>query len=121
MKTVAFLVSAAALTVLSGCVFSHSETRTSAGMVSFKVDGMACQNCAKDIEHHLAEVPGVKTAKVDFASKKATVTLDDQNPAKMEQLTAAVEAWRTEHFGAKEDANCLDPQKREEIKANSGK
>lgn len=121
MKLIAALVSAAALAVLSGCVYSHSETRTSPGMVSFKVDGMACENCAKDIAHHLAEVPGVKTAKVDFASKKATVTLDEANPAKMEQLNAAVEAWRTEHFGAKEDPNCLDPKAREEIKANTGK
>lgn len=121
MKSIAALVSAAALAVLSGCVYSHSETRTSPGMVSFKVDGMACENCAKDIAHHLAEVPGVKSAKVDFASKKATVTLDEANPAKMEQLNAAVEAWRTEHFGAKEDPNCLDPKAREEIKANTGK
>jgi copper chaperone CopZ len=121
MKSIAALVSAAALAFLSGCVYSHTETRTSAGMVSFKVDGMACPNCAKHIEEDLSKLPGVKSAKVDFASKKATVTVADQNPATLEQMNAAVEAWKKEHFAQESDPECLDPKKREEIKANSAK
>lgn len=124
MKSIslAAILSLAALSNLPGCIYSsHTETRTNAGMLSFKVDGMACANCAKDVEHHLADVPGVKTAKVDFETKKATVTLDETNPAKMEQLTAAVEAWRKGHAAAESDANCLDPKKRDEMKQDAAK
>ena len=82
----------------------------------FKVDGMACQNCAKHIEEELVEVPGVKTARVDFASKTATVTLEKDNPASQQALDAAVTKWKMEHFAQEEDPDCLDPKKREEIK-----
>ena len=85
-------------------------------MVSFKVDGMACGNCAEGIQKHLAEVPGVKSAKVNFETKTASVKLDDANPATMEQLTAAVESWKKGHFAQEKDVECLDPKKREEIK-----
>lgn len=105
----------AAPITLAAC--ASSQPKASPGAVSFKVTGMACPNCAKEIEHELSEVPGVKSASVDFKKSWATVTLDPQNPATREQLDAAVAHWRTEHFGAKEDANCLDPQRREEIKA----
>lgn len=97
-----------------GC--ASSQPKASPGALSFKVTGMACSNCAKEIEHELAEVPGVKAAKVDFKKSWATVTLDPEKPATKEQLEAAVAHWRTEHFGAKEDPNCLDPQRREKIK-----
>jgi copper chaperone CopZ len=112
MKAISLAV--AALVALSGC--ASNQPKASPGALSFKVTGMACANCAKEIEHELTEVPGVKTAKVDFKKSMATVTLDPAKPATQEQLDAAVSHWRTEHFGAKEDAKCLDPQRREEIK-----
>ncbi len=112
MKTIAFAV--VTLAALAGC--ASNPPKASPGALSFKVTGMACANCAKEIEHELMEVEGVKSAKVDFKKSMATVTLDPDKPATQEQLNAAVSAWRTEHFGAKEDANCLDPQRREEIK-----
>lgn len=112
MKTV--LAASCLLAALVGC--NSNQQKASPGAVSFKVTGMACANCAKDIEHELAEVPGVRSAKVDFAKSTATVTLDPEKPATRESLDAAIAKWRTEHFGAEEDPKCLDPQKREEIK-----
>ena len=88
-------------------------------MAVFKVDGMACPNCAKHIEEELAAIPGVRKASVDFASKTATVTLDPARPASQDSLDAAVAAWKMEHFAAEEDPECLDPKKREEIKRGS--
>ncbi|HYE62178.1 MAG TPA: heavy-metal-associated domain-containing protein [Phycisphaerales bacterium] len=100
--------------VAGGCNSAHrsSDVRTAV----FKVDGMACENCAKHIEEELVEVPGVKTAKVDFASKTARVTLDESNPASQKALDAAVTKWKMEHFAQEEDPECLDPKRREEIK-----
>jgi len=82
----------------------------------FRVDGMACENCAKHIEEELVEVPGVKSAKVDFASKTARVTLDESNPATQKAMDEAVTKWKMEHFAQETDPECLDPKMREEIK-----
>ena len=84
-------------------------------VVTFQVEGMACRNCAKEIAHELEEVPGVKAAMIDFDTRTAKVALDPADGATMAELKAAVEHWRIEHFGVKEDPNCLDPAKREEL------
>lgn len=109
-----------ALVGLGACA-STSGHGASAGMISLPIEGMACANCAKEIEGELAQVPGVRKATVNFDKKLANVTLDPDRPATREQLNAAVEHWRKEHFGAEEDANCLDPKRREEIKAEQSK
>lgn len=59
---------------------------------SFTVEGMTCEiGCARTIEGELNELEGVKTAKVDFGKKLATVSFDKtvQTP---ESLTKVVEA-----------------------------
>ena len=119
--TVASIVLVAAL---AGCSSSrpHEISRAEEAMlngphaVAFKVDGMACPNCAKHIEHELAEVPGVRAARVNFETKTAKVALDESAPASMDSLQAAVSKWKLEHFSAEKDPECLDPAKREEIK-----
>jgi copper chaperone CopZ len=105
---------------LAGCA-STGTNNADAGMISVPIEGMACPNCAKEIEGELAKVPGVRKATVNFDKKVANVTLDSDRPATREQLNAAVEHWRVEHFGVEEDENCLDPQRREEIKAEQVK
>jgi Cu+-exporting ATPase len=113
----AFALSAGSL-LMVGC---DSTQRTSPGAVkdtvTFKVDGMACPNCAKHIEEELAAIPGVRTASVNFATKSATVTVDPANPATMQSLEGAVAHWKKEHFAQEEDPECLDPARRAEIKA----
>jgi Cu+-exporting ATPase len=45
--------------------------------VELAVTGMHCDSCAALIEEVLAEQPGLKTARVDLESERATVTFDD--------------------------------------------
>ena len=83
-------------------------------------EGMACPNCAKELEHELEEIPGVTDASINFKSKKATVQLNPDKPATRADMDAAIAHWKKEHFSAKEDPNCLDPQKREEMQKTGG-
>lgn len=115
----ACLLAVAALHGAGGCAASGSATSPgvvrTADSIAFPVEGMACPNCAKEIEHVLAALPGVKSASVDFKSARATVTLAPEHAATLAQLEAAVDHWRKEHFAEPEDANCLDPAKRKEL------
>lgn len=110
---------AASVAFSGGCATSGSTTSPgivrNGDSVSFPVEGMACPNCAKEVEHALQQVPGVKAAAVDFKSSRATVTLSAEHAATVEQLQGAVAAWHKEHFTQEEDPNCLDPAKRQEM------
>ncbi len=55
---------------------SGTAVRTESTILSFRVTGMTCTSCAATIERNLRKVPGVLTAKVNFASERATVTFD---------------------------------------------
>lgn len=59
-------------------------------VLSFGVTGMTCTSCAATIERNLRKVPGVQTAKVNFASERATVTFDPSQ-ARLPDLIAGVE------------------------------
>jgi len=58
--------------------------------VSFGVTGMTCTSCAATIERNLRKVPGVQTARVNFASERATVTFIPSQ-AGLPDLVAGVE------------------------------
>ncbi len=59
---------------------------------SFEVEGMTCAvGCAATIEKKLAELDGVKSAKVDFETKKATVEFDNGKQS-LESLQKTVES-----------------------------
>lgn len=51
------------------------------------VTGMACDGCADAVTRVLSRIPGVREAKVDFASGRATVT----GEAAVAALIAAIE------------------------------
>ena len=60
---------------------------------SFEIEGMSCAvGCAAKIEKDLANLPGVKTAKVDFETKKATVEYDNakQNPISIQSTVEGI-------------------------------
>ncbi|MCI0674661.1 MAG: heavy-metal-associated domain-containing protein [Phycisphaerales bacterium] len=120
---IGLLACALGMACAGGCAASRTDASASPGMmngpntVEFKVEGMACGNCAKEIAHELEEVEGVCAASIDFDKATARVALDPDRPAIMEQLHAAVAKWRKEHFGLQEDPNCLDPKRRQEIKS----
>ncbi len=88
--------------------------------MTFRVEGMACPNCAKHVAEALQEVPGVKSASVNFDTKIATVALDPSKPATIKALQASVAAWHTEHFSQEEDPECLDPVRRKELQKQGG-
>lgn len=59
---------------------------------SFEIEGMTCaMGCAATIEKKLAEMDGVKEAKVDFETKTATVAFD-KTVHTQQTLTTTVEA-----------------------------
>ncbi len=96
-------------------VLSLAACSSSKHTVGFAVDGMACANCANEVAHHLETVPGVKSAKVDFARKWATVNLNPDQPASMGALQSAVADWRKEHMGAEVDPACENPEARKQL------
>ena len=56
-----------------GFLFSGESTAT------FRVDGMMCaMNCPQKVNDSLNDVDGIKSCKVDFESKTATVVFDDE-------------------------------------------
>lgn len=60
---------------------------------SFEIEGMSCAvGCAAKIEKDLANLPGVKSAKVDFETKKATVEYDNakQNPISIQATVESI-------------------------------
>lgn len=61
-----------------------AATRT----VTLSVENMSCAACPITVRKALEKVPGVAQAKVDFATKTATVTFDPAK-IKVEDLTRA--------------------------------
>ncbi|MBI4499833.1 MAG: heavy metal translocating P-type ATPase, partial [Gemmatimonadetes bacterium] len=62
----------------------------SSSRITLPVEGMTCGACALTVQKHLAESPGVKEASVNYATGKATVTLDDSQ-TRVADLVKAVQ------------------------------
>ncbi|WP_339611631.1 heavy metal-associated domain-containing protein [uncultured Planktosalinus sp.] len=57
---------------------------------TFEIEGMKCaMGCAKVIEKNIAKMDGVKEVKVDFETKTATVSFDEQL-ASQQKISATV-------------------------------
>lgn len=80
MKKFALLIALLAATP----VFAAQQTAT------LTVDGMTCAACPITVKKSLEKVGGVKSVKVDFAKKQATVTYDDSQ-ASIDKLTQATQ------------------------------
>ena len=57
---------------------------------NFAIEGMHCGACSTGIEMFLSNTPGVKSAKVNYDSKKAEVEYEDEE-IKEEGVIKAVE------------------------------
>jgi copper chaperone CopZ len=55
------------------------------------VHGMACPQCANNVDLQLLKVPGVEGVKVDMGSGMVFATLSESNPPSQEQLSRAIE------------------------------
>jgi len=61
--------------------------------VEFPVSGMSCASCVARIEKGLSKMSGIKAAKVNFASEKASVTFDPSR-VQMTDLVGTVKDLR---------------------------
>jgi len=88
-------VGVAAYPYLTGALTGTSTQGGASGIDSatttrFRVDGMTCRACAKEITRSLADLAGVIEARVDYDAGTATVTFDPARVATT-QLAAAIE------------------------------
>ena len=59
--------------------------------LTFGVTGMTCASCVRRVEKALGKVEGVREARVNLATNKASVVLDQPSAARVEALRAAVD------------------------------
>ena len=70
---------------------AHPVETASMTTREFAIEGMMCQGCADSVTSAIAKIPGVQSAKVSLAEKRAVVVADpSQVPA--EKIEAAVAA-----------------------------
>ncbi len=58
----------------------------------YHIEGMTCEGCANILHGALLELPGVKAAKVDFATKTAVVRYEPDAPVPPDRVVEAVKA-----------------------------
>ncbi len=99
-KVARYVAVAVAAFLLGGMAFRLAADGMSAGVKQdskpaavreFAVDGMMCQGCVDSITSALKAVPGVTSAEVSLADKKAVVSGDPAQAAS-EKIVAAIEA-----------------------------
>ena len=74
----------------SGEVLNDSVDASSGPKAVMYVHGMACPQCAYNVDLQLLKVAGVKDVKVNMASGIVTALLAAENPPTQEQLAAAI-------------------------------
>ncbi len=67
-----------------------SKSLVDAPTVELRIDGMTCEGCAAFIEHTLVKLPGVRSASVVYADRRAVVALDPDSGLSNEDLISAV-------------------------------
>ncbi len=67
------------------------QSLVDAPTVELRIDGMTCEGCAAFIEHTLVKLPGVRSASVVYADRRALVALDPDSPLSNEALISAIE------------------------------
>ncbi len=72
---------------------------TSAGVTELLVDGMTCQNCARNVTEAIQSAPGVHSAAVSLENMRATVRW---NPKSVKNVSAVVAAIKKAGYEAKE-------------------
>lgn len=83
---------------------------------AYAVRGMACPNCAGHLKEVLEQVPGVRSAEVDFAASRAVVHVDPNNPPTSLAVREAGTKYMYDHMGLEYDPDCLDPENRAKIR-----
>ena len=55
-------------------------------MINFKIEGLDCANCARELEEEIAKISGVKEATVDFMAQKVYVECDGTTLEKVKDV-----------------------------------
>ncbi|NWF67496.1 MAG: heavy-metal-associated domain-containing protein [Chloroflexi bacterium] len=58
----------------------------------FQIKGMHCVSCAMNVEGALEDLPGVKTARVNYAKASAEVEFDEQEVNEKQMIEAIQKA-----------------------------
>ncbi|HNP35011.1 MAG TPA: cation transporter [Woeseiaceae bacterium] len=82
-----FLATGAVMAFLFAAVPTHAETTTA----TLTVDKMSCVTCPLTVRKAMERVPGVIEVDVDYDSKTATVTFDDEQTSIDEIANASTE------------------------------
>ncbi len=76
--------------------------------VQFVIDGMTCEiGCANRIEEKIAKMNGVSTSSVDFESKLATISFNDETITG-DEIKSMVESLNDNQYHIKETVNNSD-------------
>lgn len=81
----------------------------------FPVTGMMCAVCAGTVEKTASEVPGVKSAEVNFANSSITVRWDEKK-TDPEQIAAAIRRAGYDMIVAESEARAVEEKERQEEK-----
>lgn len=71
-----------------GAAYIESASGRGSRSVCLRVTGMTCAGCARGLEAQLSQLPGVAAAVVDYASGRASITLNPQGD--VEPVLAAI-------------------------------
>jgi copper ion binding protein len=85
---------AASLLLTTSSIFAEDPAAgkpTTATKATFSIAGLHCPPCTRTVESSLKSVKGVQSAKVDWATKSAKITFDE-NVLSAQQLAGAIAA-----------------------------
>ncbi len=84
-------------------------------MINFKISGLDCANCAREIEEEISKVEGVKEVTVDFMAQKVYVDCDGETLEKVKDVCNNFEEVKVEDMPAPADGQTDRAQRGEKI------
>jgi Zn2+/Cd2+-exporting ATPase len=70
---------------------SLADSGQAGSVAVMTVHGMACPQCANNVDLQLLKVKGVESVKIDMGSGRVTAQLSPSNPPTRDQLAQAIE------------------------------
>jgi len=84
-------------------------------MINFKISGLDCANCARELEEEISKVAGVKEVTVDFMAQKVYVDCDGATLEKVKDVCNNFEEVKVEEQPAADDKQSDKAQRGEKI------
>ena len=96
-----------------GAVVQENKNKT----VSFDVKGMTCAGCAMSVESAIKEIQGVRSANVNFAAEKVTITFDPE----VTEITSIAETVKQSGYELIDKTDADLSVDKDELRANKAK